>query len=218
MVAAVFNVVIFPLAVRAHGKGLHGSLRPVIGNVLDDGQTRAAVGAVNKRIAIAAVLRIQQLPQTVGADGDIRGDEGVTAGLPQALYNRKIRKVLRRNFPHRHILDDGEGRRFPGQRLKKGLQRFLLPFQLHRDAGRGIADIPLQGMLPHQAVHKRAKAHPLDDSPDFDLKCLHCKKQWQDPPPGRPYPDVRTENALRFQIPSEEPETVRQTFPPPAGQ
>ena len=81
VVAAVFDVVVFPVAVRAHGEGAHGGLRPVVGDVLDDGKARAAVGAVDEGVAIAPVPGVQQLPQAVVTDADIRGNERVALRL-----------------------------------------------------------------------------------------------------------------------------------------
>ena len=72
VVAPVFDVVVFPVAVRAHGKDAHGGLRPVIGHILDDGKAWAAIGAVDKGITVTPVFRIQQLPQAVVTDADVR--------------------------------------------------------------------------------------------------------------------------------------------------
>ena len=63
--AAVRRIVVFRLACGAHGKARHGGLRPVVGNAARDGEARAAVGAIEKRIAIAAVRRIKQFAQTI---------------------------------------------------------------------------------------------------------------------------------------------------------
>ena len=56
---AVEWIIVFALAVRAHGKGRHGGQGPVVGDIADDGEARPAVGAVGKGIAVAAVIRVQ---------------------------------------------------------------------------------------------------------------------------------------------------------------
>ena len=58
VIAPVFNIMVFPLAVRTHGKGAHGGPAPVIGHIPDDGKARAAVGAVDERITVTAVVGI----------------------------------------------------------------------------------------------------------------------------------------------------------------
>ena len=55
--AAVERIVVFGLAGRAHCELRHRGLRPVVGNAARDGEARAAVGAVEEGIAIAAVVR-----------------------------------------------------------------------------------------------------------------------------------------------------------------
>ena len=106
MIASVFNVVILAVAVRAHGKSFHGGLRPVIGHILDDGQPRAAVCAVDEGIAVTPVLRVQQFPQAVRADGDVRGNKRVAFSLALALNNGKVRKTPRRNPAPGNVFDD----------------------------------------------------------------------------------------------------------------
>ena len=55
MEAAVERVGVFGGATRAHGEILHGRCRAIIGQRPDDGEARAAVRAVDERIAVAAV-------------------------------------------------------------------------------------------------------------------------------------------------------------------
>ena len=81
VIAAVFDVVVFPVAVRAHREGAHRGLGPVIGHVLDDREARAAVRAVDEGIAVAAVGRVAQFPQAVLADADVRRNERVALRL-----------------------------------------------------------------------------------------------------------------------------------------
>ncbi len=72
--AAVERIAVFAGARRTHHEGCHGRGRAVIRNVFDDRKARAAVRAVNEGIAEPTVLGIEQLPQAVGADADVRRD------------------------------------------------------------------------------------------------------------------------------------------------
>jgi hypothetical protein len=94
--APVRRVIIFPLAVRAHGEDAHGGVGPVVRDVGDDGEAGAAVGAVDEGIAVAAVGRVEKLPQAVWAGGYIRRDEQVLAGHLFGGANGEIRIALHR--------------------------------------------------------------------------------------------------------------------------
>ncbi len=73
--AAICGVFILGAAPGAQGKTGHGGVRPVVGDIADDRETGAAVGAVDEGVAITPVLRVFHLPQAVGAGCDVGGDE-----------------------------------------------------------------------------------------------------------------------------------------------
>ncbi len=83
MEAAVQRVVVFVMAVGAHLEGSHSGLRSVVGDVFDDGEARAAVGAVDEGVAVTAVGGVEELAQAVRADAVIWGDglEGAGDGF-----------------------------------------------------------------------------------------------------------------------------------------
>ena len=72
MKAAVVRIVVFVPARFTERKTVHGGVAPVIGNIRNDGIARPAVGAVDKRVLIPSVLRVEQLPETVAANRYIR--------------------------------------------------------------------------------------------------------------------------------------------------
>ena len=65
MEAPVCRILVLRLAVAAHRELVHGSLRTVVGDVLNDGEAWPAVGAVDERIAVAPVLGVEQLIQAI---------------------------------------------------------------------------------------------------------------------------------------------------------
>jgi hypothetical protein len=69
--ATVQRILILGGTGRAHGERRHGGQRPIIGNVFDDGEAGAAVGAVDERIAVAAISRVKQFSQAVGTGADV---------------------------------------------------------------------------------------------------------------------------------------------------
>ena len=89
MKAPVGRVVIFFFAGRAERKACHGGSVAVIGQILNNGQPRAAVGAVYKRVAEAAVERVEQLPQAVVAGGAVWRAVSIKIATSAAFKNFK---------------------------------------------------------------------------------------------------------------------------------
>ena len=91
MKAAVGRIGILANAVGAEGKGGERRRRSVVGERADDGKARAAVGAVGKRMAMAAVRGIVDLRQTGRAGGDVGRKRRRPPGLPVAVEDREAR-------------------------------------------------------------------------------------------------------------------------------
>ena len=91
MKSAVRGIMIFCFAGRTHLETLHGRKRPVIWDVHNDGVTRAAVRAIDKRIPETSVLWVKQLPQTIFTYAYIRGNKRPAVFLCLALVNGKVR-------------------------------------------------------------------------------------------------------------------------------
>jgi hypothetical protein len=90
MEAAVQGIVVFGLALRAHPKVTHGGVRPVIRHAFDYGKAWATVGAVDERIAVAAVLGVQQLGKTSWAGSNIGRDKLVFPSLCLTLPDLEV--------------------------------------------------------------------------------------------------------------------------------
>jgi hypothetical protein len=76
MKTSVKRIVIFAGAIVTHSKDCHGGFGPVIGNVVNDGVSWSAVGAVNERIEVSPVLRLKEFPEAIAADCCVRRYEG----------------------------------------------------------------------------------------------------------------------------------------------
>ena len=59
MKTAVERIVVIPGAIRAHGKIRHGRLRAVVRDILDNGEARTAIGAIDKWIAVPAIFWVE---------------------------------------------------------------------------------------------------------------------------------------------------------------
>ena len=63
VITAVEWIAVLGCTVRAHAKTRHGRQRPVIRNVIDDCETRTAIGAIGKWVTVAPGSRVQGLCQ-----------------------------------------------------------------------------------------------------------------------------------------------------------
>src|SRR5262249_44368440 len=106
-------VVILARARGAHRKRRHGRARAIVGDVAHDGEARAAVRAVGKRVAEAPIAGVEQLPEAIVARRRIRRHERVAAHGPLAIGDREGGVVPQRDKGGAHALDDGERRRLP---------------------------------------------------------------------------------------------------------
>ena len=122
MEAPVERVVVLGLAGRAHGKDLHGCFFAVIGDILHDGEARAAVGAVDEGIAVAAVGGIKQFAQTVITGSSIRRDKRLAlCSLLTVGDNEGVLVTWGDRFSCNRV-DAGQGRRLLGQCALKAIE------------------------------------------------------------------------------------------------
>ena len=71
MEAAVGGVGVLRRAVGAHLEALHRGRGAVVGKLVDDGEARSAVGAVDERIAVTPIGGVEQLAHAIVARGEI---------------------------------------------------------------------------------------------------------------------------------------------------
>jgi hypothetical protein len=79
--AAVTGILVLRPALRAERESSHGRQRPVVGDAGHDREARPALRAVDERVQVAAVARVEELAQAVVARGDIRRDQRGAAML-----------------------------------------------------------------------------------------------------------------------------------------
>src|SRR5437764_10955968 len=89
MKAPIQWIIVFSMAGRAHWEDAHRCLVTVIRDILDNGEARATVGAVDERIAIAPVRGIEEFLQTVITGGSIRRNERLAFAARLTLSDGK---------------------------------------------------------------------------------------------------------------------------------
>ncbi len=164
---AVGGVVIFGFAGRTHGKYGHRSPWAVVGQVAQNRESRTAIRAVEKRIAIAAIGRIEKLPNTLVASGDVRSDGGASS-IVAAFDDDKAPLFDGSEILSQERIDDRERRRLIPQRVLKGLDGFAQSLDLDEDTGRLVAHQPSQTEALRESVDEWTEADSLNHTPDQD--------------------------------------------------
>ena len=167
--APVFRVLILGPAGVAHGKDRHGGVAAVVGDRLDNGEAGAAIGAIGKRILIAAVTGVQDFSEAGVAGGDVGGDQGFGGRLAPALQNDKAGLSVGFGLQGHHGIHPGQVRGLVGQLLDKLLQGVARPFHLDFHAGGGVTDPAGQVVGLGQPIDERPEADALHHAGDLQL-------------------------------------------------
>ena len=167
--AAVRGVGIFALAIATHGEFAHCGLRAVIRNAGYDRQAGPAMGAVRKRIAIAAVCGIADICQTGGAGGGIWRNFGLHRTMVTVCNEKRLhRGVASKVFPS-HLSDVCQWWRVFHKSSKKAIKRILGPPRFNLYARPIVPNMALQLCLSGEVPHERAKPHALDTTLQADV-------------------------------------------------
>jgi hypothetical protein len=159
--APVGRVVVLGLAGRAHREARHRGRRPVVGHAGDDREARPAVGAVDERVAVAAVGGVEELGEAGVAGRGVGSDRGVGAPADaRADAEPRLARVGDRLAGHR--FDRRERRRVAVQPREEVVDRLALDLDEH--AERVVEDEAREVELGRQPVHERAEADALHNS------------------------------------------------------
>ena len=109
---AVPRVLVFTTAGRTHLEARHRGQRPVVRQVANDREPRAAVCAVGEGVAESPVGGIEHLAPAVGAGGEIRRDRNLALDGAGAGHDREVARRRRgRDGGRAQSLDRRCGRR-----------------------------------------------------------------------------------------------------------
>src|ERR1700730_8272399 len=73
--STVTGIMVFARAGRAHGELPHGRVRTVVRQRFEDAETGTAIRAVREWVAVTPVGRFNNVPQAIGAGGDVRQNQ-----------------------------------------------------------------------------------------------------------------------------------------------
>jgi hypothetical protein len=172
--APVRRIVVLRLAIGAHHKGCHRRLGPVVGDILDDGEPRTTVGAVNEGVTITPVVRVEKLAQAIVADGHVGRDGQELTGLSLRVPNDKTTGFGNIDRGRRHtrsgdVLDAGQRRRVGHQSLDELVQHVVRAHSLDLYAGGTVEHPTGELQFGGQIVDKGAEPHPLYDAFDVNM-------------------------------------------------
>ncbi len=163
--AAVERVAVLAGAALAHGEVLHRRALAVVGQLLDDGEARPAVRAVDERVAVAPVVGVEQLAHAVVARGQVgRHERGLLhrAGVREADLEGV--EVLQRNLLERHFFDARGGRRVLGQLDDELVEQLRLALGMDEHAVGSVEHPTVYQVLLRHSIDEGAESHPLHDT------------------------------------------------------
>ncbi len=147
--------------------GRHGGLRPVVGNAAGDGEAGAAVGAVEERVAVAAVFGIESSSRRQS------GQVAASAGMPVATWpltstgnDAEAGFASGGQVADGDGVDAGQGRSFGAKTEEEGVDARSWALKFDGDALGVVGDRSGEVFFCGQAVDEGAKADALDDTAD----------------------------------------------------
>src|SRR6185503_340060 len=129
---------------------------------------RTARGAIDERIAVAAIVRVEQLGETRVARRGIRRDVDRGIGLEDARGNAKIRVAPRRDGTPDNRLDPRERWSGAGELVLESYEGLAIAFNLHFDTTAVVGHESTQIQPGGEGVDERPEANALHDARDFD--------------------------------------------------
>ena len=173
MEPAVVRVVVLGAAIRAHRERRHGGVGPVVRDGFDDGVPGPAVGAVDERVTVAPVGRVQEFGPAIITQADVRGDQcgGSTILISQDDPENQV--LPQGATPQLRCRLFGQGRGLDLQQVMEPGEGPLVPFYLKSNPGSIVPNETGQVAGGGGAVHERPEPDPLHDAPDPDLLPLN---------------------------------------------
>jgi hypothetical protein len=170
MESPVGRIMVFTPARLTHGKRLHGSLRPVIGDRFYNAEPGAAVRAVDKGIGIASVSAVIQFGQTLPAKSNVRRDR--CGGLSAAAAGddgKTGRYFIGGKKMFRNRCDGRERRRIIGEGIQKFFNIGIFADYANYYTTFRIADRTRKGETDGKVIDKGSKPDALNCAADEDF-------------------------------------------------
>ena len=166
MEATALRVIVLILTFSAERKGGHRRSPAIIGEVVDNCQTRSTVGTVDERIAKASVGGIVHFGKTGGTGGRVGSDRDLFRAFYRTFPN--LKGVARTGSAAGSYLFTGKG--LDNCRSRQGGDDFFdklikvssAALDFNADTIQPITDKAGKPHIRGQAIDVRAKTDPLD--------------------------------------------------------
>jgi hypothetical protein len=164
MKTAIRRIFILRLARRTHGETGHGRVYPVVGDIFDNGQPRAAICAIDEGITESSIFEVKKFFIAFTARSDIRRNihfsqsAGFTLNYPEYLI------VLDFYFFAGKMRNIGKRRElfiYCGYEEQNG---FFRAFHLRNDPIRAVLNETRQRMSCCYSIDEWTKSYALDNA------------------------------------------------------
>ena len=161
-------------AIGAHLKRRHGRLGTIVGQLIDDREARAAIRAVDERIPVAPVARVEQLCKAIVAGGQIGRHQRAFVGIIDLRFaDLKRRAILERNLFQLDFLHTRSCWRIHVQLSYKLIDELRFPFGVDEYAIEVVQHPARNEIASRKPVHKRPEPHSLHDTAHAYVKCIN---------------------------------------------
>ena len=168
--AAVGGAAIFALTGLAHGERRHGRIGAIVGDGLDDAQTRPAMCAIGEGIAEATLERIDDFLGASRANRGVRRDLSVrVAG--KTLGDPKSRRQRTGENARFDLIDPRQRRRFALKADDEILDGASAPPDARQNALAIVENLACEVELARNAPDRRAETYALHPATHADFHC-----------------------------------------------
>jgi hypothetical protein len=143
METPIRRVLIFPSAHTTHRKDAHGGLWAIVGNILDDSITRAAMSAVDEWVSKTSIFWISHLTEAITTNCDVWGDKHILPVFIKTLPYRKLLKPSRLRRKNLQLIYVGQGGKLAAKSFNEAIQHFSMGgLHFNDDTMGGVQHIP----------------------------------------------------------------------------
>jgi hypothetical protein len=162
--APVELIFVFRKTCPTHREPCHGRARTVVRNIANDGEARAAVCAINKRITIAPVIRVEQLALTIRTNRNVWRNQRAYFFSLVAMNNAEVLIAITRQVMDGEARNPRQRRRFDGQVLNEILNSFCRPLYFDGYSSRCIVNRAFKVPTDGDTIDVRAEPDSLHDA------------------------------------------------------
>ena len=146
----------------------HARRRTIVRQVMRDRVARTTIGAVDERVPVASIVRIEHFAQTVAAERAVGPDRRGRA-TAATLKDSEARSVpLGRTFAQGHTVDAGKGWCVLAQAVRERFDVCHVALDFDSHASGIVANPPIERQVPCQPIDERSESDTLHDATYFE--------------------------------------------------